>query len=168
MSARSFERLARFITGELGIKMPESKISLIQSRAPCAGSGSWGCASIDEYCEHLFAEGAGDEERIHFVNAITTNKTDFFREPQHFTLPRLRKGAAPASWRSRRSLWPACRIVRRVVRGLFLGRGAVHPRHGNEPVSCRQSRLRVPHTCHRCLHASSENGCGWHLHPAAD
>ena len=32
ISSRSFGQLAQFVTSELGIKMPESKVSLIQSR----------------------------------------------------------------------------------------------------------------------------------------
>jgi chemotaxis protein methyltransferase CheR len=83
ISARSFDRLAQYITGELGIQMPPTKVSLIQSRL-LRRVRHLGLASLDEYCEHFFSDSVGEEERVHFVNAITTNKTDFFREPQHF------------------------------------------------------------------------------------
>lgn len=104
ISARTFERLARFITGELGIKMPESKVSLIQSRL-LRRVRTLGLASIDEYCEHLFSEAAGGEERAHFINAITTNKTDFFREPQHFKF--LIETALPKLASRRLAVWSA-------------------------------------------------------------
>ena len=85
VSPRSFNRLAHFVTSELGIKMPESKIPLIQSRL-LRRVRELGLASIDEYCERLFSSPDAESERVHFIDAITTNKTDFFREPQHFRL----------------------------------------------------------------------------------
>jgi chemotaxis protein methyltransferase CheR len=101
ISPRSFGRLAEFIQAELGIKMPDSKVSMIQSRL-LRRVRDLGLQSIDEYCEHLFSTAADDAERVHFVNAITTNKTDFFREPQHFryltetVLPQLEREGRPA------------------------------------------------------------------------
>ena len=40
--------------------------------------------SLDEYQEYLFNSPEAKEELVHFIDAVTTNKTDFFREPQHF------------------------------------------------------------------------------------
>lgn len=97
LSPASFARLAQFITAELGIKMPESKTVMIQSRLLRRVS-SLGLASIDRYVDHLFAP-QNQAEREHFINAITTNKTDFFREPQHFTY--LSEVVLPAFGRSR-------------------------------------------------------------------
>jgi chemotaxis protein methyltransferase CheR len=82
LSPKGFDRLARFVTDELGIKMPSSKISMIQGRL-MRRVKVLGLRSIEEYGDYLFAEGK-KEERDHFINAITTNKTDFFREPEHF------------------------------------------------------------------------------------
>ena len=39
-------------------------------------------SSIDQ--EYLFNSPNAPDELVHFINAVTTNKTDFFREPQHF------------------------------------------------------------------------------------
>lgn len=98
LSPEGFARLARFITAELGIKMPSSKISMIQSRL-VRRVRELGLRSIEQYGEYLLAsENSG--ERDHFINAITTNKTDFFREPEHFryltevALPSLGQSAA--------------------------------------------------------------------------
>jgi chemotaxis protein methyltransferase CheR len=82
LSQKSFSRLASFITGELGIKMPESKITMIQSRL-LRRARELRLASLDEYSEYFFAHSSTDE-REHLINAVTTNKTDFFREPGHF------------------------------------------------------------------------------------
>ncbi len=52
-------------------------------------------SSLDDYQAYLFDSPQGEDELVHFINAITTNKTDFFREPRHFsyltqtTLPNL-------------------------------------------------------------------------------
>jgi len=59
-------------------------------------------SSYKEYCDHVFAPAGRESELVHLIDVITTNKTDFFREPGHFdylvtkALPDLaaRKGAA--------------------------------------------------------------------------
>jgi len=63
--------------------MSETKLPLLQSRLQ-RRLRVLGIASLDDYLEHLFNSPAGEAERVHFINAITTNKTDFYREPQHF------------------------------------------------------------------------------------
>lgn len=40
--------------------------------------------SFNEYCHLLFQSAAGEREWQPLINAITVNKTDFFREPAHF------------------------------------------------------------------------------------
>lgn len=109
LSQKSFERFAHFITGELGIKMPESKMTMVQSRL-LRRARELRLASIDEYGEYFFGRSS-DEEREYFINAITTNKTDFFREPEHFdylmktALPNLHQGADPLNTRT--NVWSA-------------------------------------------------------------
>ncbi len=83
LSARSFSRLAQFITSELGIKMPDAKLSMVQSRL-MRRVRELSFDSVDQYAEYFFHSPDAADERIHFINAITTNKTDFFREPAHF------------------------------------------------------------------------------------
>lgn len=83
LSPRSFSRLAQFITSELGIKMPDAKLSMVQSRL-MRRVRELSFESVDQYAEYFFHSPDAADERIHFINAITTNKTDFFREPAHF------------------------------------------------------------------------------------
>ena len=40
--------------------------------------------SYSEYCEYLFGHQGQKDEIVHFLDVVTTNKTDFFREPDHF------------------------------------------------------------------------------------
>lgn len=86
LSPASFTRFARFITSEIGIKMPDSKLTMVQSRL-LRRVRDLRMQSVEQYAEYFFASSSS-EEREHFINAITTNKTDFFREPQHFVFLR--------------------------------------------------------------------------------
>ena len=83
LSPESFGRFCQFITTELGIKMSEAKLPMLQSRLQ-RRLRQLHIASLEEYQEFLFDSPDCEDERIQFINAITTNKTDFFREPQHF------------------------------------------------------------------------------------
>lgn len=83
LSHKSFARLAGYITDELGIKVPTSKATMLQSRL-LRRVRELGMSSIDQYSDYLLCEGR-KAERDNFINAITTNKTDFFREPEHFS-----------------------------------------------------------------------------------
>jgi chemotaxis protein methyltransferase CheR len=40
--------------------------------------------SYGQYCDYLFGRQGRKEEIVHFIDVVTTNKTDFFREPRHF------------------------------------------------------------------------------------
>lgn len=83
LSPRSFRRFAEFITRELGIKMSEQKIPLLQSRLH-RRLRALGLPSIEAYQDYLFDSGHAEAELADFIDAITTNKTDFLREPHHF------------------------------------------------------------------------------------
>lgn len=83
LSQASFARLAHFIKSELGIKMPDSKFTMMQSRL-LRRVRDLKLESVDDYVTYFFAS-SNAAEREHFINAVTTNKTDFFREPEHFT-----------------------------------------------------------------------------------
>jgi len=85
MDDRIFERFSEFIKSELGIKMPAAKKTLLEARLQkrlrelCIGSH-------EEYCEYLFSPQGMEEELVNLVDVVTTNTTDFFREPKHFSL----------------------------------------------------------------------------------
>jgi chemotaxis protein methyltransferase CheR len=114
MSPESLTRFCKYITGELGIKMSEAKLPMLQSRLQ-RRLRVLGVASLDDYRNFLFDSPQGEDERVHFINAITTNKTDFFREPQHFdylaqtALPNLdpNQGKGPTERPWRLKLWCA-------------------------------------------------------------
>lgn len=82
LSERNFRLLADFISDYSGIKMPLSKITMLEGRLRRRLRAT-GMNSFDDYCNYLFGEGM-QSETIHFIDTVTTNKTDFFREPKHF------------------------------------------------------------------------------------
>lgn len=92
LNKRNFARLASYIYDYSGIKMPESKITMLEGRLRRRVRAT-GLPSIDAYCDHVFQGDNLAAEGIHLINAVTTNKTDFFREPAHFDY--LRDRALP-------------------------------------------------------------------------
>jgi chemotaxis protein methyltransferase CheR len=93
LSAESLERFCSFITHELGIKMTPAKLPMLQSRLQ-RRLRDLGIPTLEAYQHFLFNSPDGEAERVHFIDAVTTNKTDFFREPQHFDY--LTRTALPA------------------------------------------------------------------------
>lgn len=83
LSPREFRRLAEFIHGYSGIKMPESKQSMVEGRLR-RRVRALGLDTLSDYCRHLFEEDGLDGEVVGLIDAVSTNKTDFFREPDHF------------------------------------------------------------------------------------
>ncbi len=84
LSKEQFQRLAGFISGHLGIKMNEVKLPMLQSRL-MRRMRALSLPTLEAYEAFLFSPN-GQAEVEAFVNAVTTNKTDFFREPKHFEI----------------------------------------------------------------------------------
>jgi len=82
LSKRDFDRLSDFIYNNYGIKMPPAKHIMLQSRLQ-KRLKALEIQSFDEYVKYVFGKN-GIEEIIHMIDVVSTNKTDFFREPQHF------------------------------------------------------------------------------------
>lgn len=83
MTTTLFERLSEFIYTESGIKMPFSKKTMLEARLQ-KRLRVMGLSSFDEYCSYLFSPDGIANELVHMIDVVTTNKTEFFREPQHF------------------------------------------------------------------------------------
>lgn len=80
---RDFKRLSTFIESEYGIKMPSVKKSMLESRL-MKRLKQLQLPDYGAYCDYLFSKEGRSEEIPHFINKVTTNKTDFFRESDHF------------------------------------------------------------------------------------
>jgi chemotaxis protein methyltransferase CheR len=83
LSDRNYERLSRVIYSECGIKMPHSKKVMLEARLR-KRLRVLGITSFSRYCEYLFSTEGLENELISMIDVVTTNKTDFFREPKHY------------------------------------------------------------------------------------
>jgi chemotaxis protein methyltransferase CheR len=83
LSKADFSELGQFIYTRLGIKMPDIKRGMIESRLR-KRLNVLNFESYSQYCDYLFSHEGQDRELPFFIDEITTNKTDFFREPHHF------------------------------------------------------------------------------------
>jgi len=85
LSAADFGRIAALVTEHSGIRLPAAKRSMLEGRVRKRAKAA-GFPGIAPYCAHLFRGNGIAGELTHLVDAATTNKTDFFREPQHYQL----------------------------------------------------------------------------------
>jgi chemotaxis protein methyltransferase CheR len=83
LSPRNFHRLASFIESYSGIKMPATKLTMIEGRLRRRLRAT-GMPDLKQYCDYLFEQNGLAAEAIHLIDVMTTNKTEFFREPDHF------------------------------------------------------------------------------------
>jgi len=83
MSNGDFGRLSSYITGGYGIQLPFSKKVMVESRLQ-KRLRELNIASFRDYFNFVFSPGGQQTELTELVNQLTTNKTDFFREPPHF------------------------------------------------------------------------------------
>ncbi len=83
MSDKEFNLLSSFIYSTVGIKMPPVKKPMLEGRLR-KRLRHLGIPTFREYCDYLFSQKGTGDEVIRMLDAVTTNKTDFFREASHF------------------------------------------------------------------------------------
>ncbi len=83
MSLHQFNKFKSFIYEQCGIKLTETKKTLLEARLQ-KRMRKLGMSSFKDYEAYVFSPKGMDEELIQMIDVITTNKTDFFREPAHF------------------------------------------------------------------------------------
>ncbi len=83
LSDELFEKIAAFVNNELGIKMPDRKKVMLEARLR-KRLRALEMKTFEEYAEYVFSPGGLDNEVVHLLDVVTTNKTDFFREPRHY------------------------------------------------------------------------------------
>ena len=80
LDEKAYEFIRDFVFKKAGITLNTSKRSMIQSRLS-RRVNFLNLNSINEYLSYLKTNSS---ELTSFINALTTNKTDFFRESEHF------------------------------------------------------------------------------------
>ena len=80
---RQFNAVAELVQGEVGIQLPPSKRTMVEGRLR-KRVRALGLEDLEAYGRALFEGGRLQTELAHLIDCVTTNKTDFFREPPHF------------------------------------------------------------------------------------
>jgi chemotaxis protein methyltransferase CheR len=83
LSTRDFARLRELIYTETGICLSPEKKTMVEVRLK-RRLRTLNMETYAQYCDFVFGRKGMKEELIFLINVITTNKTDFFREPLHF------------------------------------------------------------------------------------
>lgn len=77
------KRVSDFIGNVVGIQLPESKRTLVEGRLR-KRLRELGFDNFKTYLDHTLNTDAGDAEKLQLIDVITTNKTNFYREAEHF------------------------------------------------------------------------------------
>ena len=103
-----YNRLSSFIMSRFGIKLPPNKKTLLQCRLQ-KRLKSLNHNNFKEYVDYVFSTQGLQEEVSQMIDAVSTNKTDFFREPVHFDflLESGIKDYIERSGKNKLSIWSA-------------------------------------------------------------
>jgi chemotaxis protein methyltransferase CheR len=83
ISKPDFERLCSLIYAQSGITLSADKKTMLELRIR-RRLKSLELETFADYCRYLFGAQGQKDEIVHLLDVVTTNKTDFFREPAHF------------------------------------------------------------------------------------
>jgi chemotaxis protein methyltransferase CheR len=83
LSPSDFNRLRILIRAESGINLGPEKRTMLEIRLRRRLHGL-NFTSYADYCAYLFAPATRNQELVHLIDCVATNKTDFFREADHF------------------------------------------------------------------------------------
>lgn len=83
LNKKQFEKISTFINGNVGIKLPDEKLIMLQGRL-YKRLKALNIKTFNEYIDFAFSKKDNKNEIINLIDVICTNKTSFFREPIHF------------------------------------------------------------------------------------
>jgi len=93
MKDREFNQFSSFIYERVGIQLPEAKKTMLEARLQ-KRLKTLAMPTFEEYGRFVFSPEGQRAEMVNLIDVVTTNKTDFFREPAHFD--HLTREALPA------------------------------------------------------------------------
>lgn len=84
LSDREFQNFAGLIHRKCAIKLSPLKKTMLASRLN-RRLRALGISTFGEYYDYVTSPRGEAAELVHLLNEVSTNKTDFFREPDHFS-----------------------------------------------------------------------------------
>ncbi len=112
MTEDDFRQLSRFVQETWGIKLPPNKKIMLEGRLR-RRIVQLQMASYKEYCAYLFSPEGHEREPREMIDLVSTNKTDFFREAEHFrylveqTVPELQNSHSAGEYSTPLKIWSA-------------------------------------------------------------
>ncbi|UCH14427.1 MAG: hypothetical protein JSV22_00315 [Bacteroidales bacterium] len=85
LTESQFNKLSKYIFENYGIKMPEEKKIILQCRLQ-KRLRELQIDSFKDYIDYVFSSDGQSKEVSHMIDVVSTNKTDFYREADHFKL----------------------------------------------------------------------------------
>jgi chemotaxis protein methyltransferase CheR len=83
LTDKEFDSISLFIYEQCGIKMPPIKKTMLETRLR-KRLRALKINKFSEYCDLVLNQKGFNDEIVHMIDVVTTNKTDFFREPSQF------------------------------------------------------------------------------------
>ncbi len=83
LTDKDFDRFSKLVYDQCGIKLPAHKRSMLEARLR-KRLRAHNLHTFEDYADLVFSEGESTEELVKLIDVVTTNKTDFFREPAHY------------------------------------------------------------------------------------
>jgi chemotaxis protein methyltransferase CheR len=83
ISTRDYARLCDLIYTQAGIHLGSEKKTMLEARIKRRLKVLM-LPTFENYCDYLFGSKGLKDELVPLIDVVTTNKTDFFREPRHF------------------------------------------------------------------------------------
>lgn len=85
LTQKQFEKLSSYIFNHYGIKMPQEKKVTLQCRLQ-KRLRDLQLDNFSDYIDYVFSAEGQSNEVVHMIDTVCTNKTEFFRESEHFKI----------------------------------------------------------------------------------
>jgi len=83
LSDNEFRKISEYIYDLCGIKLPAIKKTMLSARLH-KRLRHLNFNSFSEYFKYVLSREGQEEELVHMIDVVSTNKTEFFREAKHF------------------------------------------------------------------------------------
>src|SRR5687767_973077 len=83
LTRQEFDKVAEIVYGNCGINLELCKKTMVESRLG-RRLRALNLPTFHNYLQYVTSKDGIENELVHMIDVLTTNKTDFFRENHHF------------------------------------------------------------------------------------